>query len=60
MKINGFCKTMDAAKKLYTEFCDFDYIDYSETYNSDLLFIQELIKDYGLTDARKILKSYFE
>lgn len=51
---------MDAAKKLYTEFCDFDYIDYTETYNSDLLFINELIKSYGVTDARKILKAYFE
>ena len=51
---------MDAAKKLYTEFCDLDYMDYNETYNNDLLFIQELIKDYGINDARKILKACFE
>lgn len=48
------------ALALYKEFCDMDFMDYSETLESDLLFVQELITDYGLTDARKILKSYFE
>lgn len=51
---------MDAAKKLYFELIDLDYMDYYETQENDLLFIQEIIKDYDITDARKILKAYFD
>ena len=51
---------MNKVLALYKEFYDMDYNDYNETRESDLSFIQELIIDYGLTDARKILKAYFE
>lgn len=51
---------MNKALALYKEFCDMDYNDYNETRENDILFIQELIKSYGINDARKILKSYFE
>lgn len=51
---------MNKALALYKEFCDLDFMDYNETRENDILFIQELIKSYGINDARKILKSYFE
>ena len=49
---------MNKAIELYKEFCDMDFCDYSDTLQSDLLFISELINSYGIQDARKILKSY--
>ena len=50
---------MDALK-LYCEFIDLDFMDYSDTINQDIKLIQSIIDLYGLTDARQILKSYFE
>jgi len=51
---------MEKATALYNEFSDMDRADYIETYESDILFINELIKLYGVNDARQILKNYFE
>lgn len=48
------------ALQLYKEFIDLDFHDYDETRENDLKFIQSLIDCYGVNDARKILKSYFE
>ena len=48
------------AQKLYFEFIDLDFLDYSESYENDLQFIQTIIDAYGVQDARQILKSYFE
>ncbi len=51
---------MKDALKLYIEFIDMDYWDHLETASDDLKFINELVKAYGIQDARKILRSYFE
>ena len=51
---------MAQATQLYYEFCDMDLNDYAETYKNDIAFIQTLIDCYGVTDARQILKNYFE
>lgn len=51
---------MAQATQLYYEFIDLDFIDYQDTKDSDILFIQSLIDCYGVTDARQILKNYFE
>ena len=51
---------MTDALKLYAEFCDMDFWDHSETASQDLKFISELVKAYGIQDARQILTAYFE
>ena len=51
---------MAQATQLYYEFIDLDYMDYQDTKDSDILFIKSLIDCYGVTDARQILKNYFE
>lgn len=50
---------MDALK-LYYEFIDLDFMDYNDTINQDIKLIQSIIDLYGVTDARIILKNYFE
>lgn len=47
---------MEAAKKLYFEVIDLDFMDYEETTENDLLFIAGLIDAIGEADARKVLK----
>lgn len=51
---------MAQATQLYYEFIDLDFIDYQDTKENDITFIQALIDCYGVTDARQILKNYFE
>lgn len=51
---------MAQATQLYYEFIDLDLMDYQDTKDSDILFIQSLIDCYGVTDTRQILKNYFE
>lgn len=51
---------MAQATQLYYEFIDLDFIDYQDTKETDIAFIQALIDCYGVTDARQILKNYFE
>ena len=48
---------MAKAAELYQEFLDMDSMDYSETYESDLLFIAGLIDLLGVNGARKALES---
>lgn len=47
---------MEAAKKLYLEVIDLDFLDYEETRESDILFIAGLIDAIGEADTRKVLK----
>lgn len=51
---------MTEAQKFYNELIDLDFWDYTETYENDIMFIQSIINEYGVNDARKILQSYFE
>lgn len=51
---------MNIAYKLYCEFIDMDYQDYTEMLEHDLSFIQENINKYGVEKTREILKQYFE
>lgn len=50
---------MAQAISLYEEFCDMDYMDYIDTKEKDILFINELLKEYGLQETREILKAMF-
>lgn len=51
---------MTEAIKIYHEFCDMDFRDYEETAADDLQTIKAIIETYGATEARQILKNYFE
>ena len=48
------------AEQLYYELCDMDINDYSENYQSDIAFINQVITLYGLENARQILNAYFD
>ena len=52
-------ENMNEAYKLYNEFCDLDFWDYIDTFESDIIFVQTIINEYGPDEARQILKSYF-
>lgn len=45
---------------LYNELKDFDFLDYSDTLENDLDFIQTFIDLYGYQDAKRILLNYFD
>ena len=47
---------LEKAKQLYLESIDFDFADYEETKESDILFIAGLIDAIGEADTRKVLK----
>ena len=51
---------MDAALQIYEELKDLDYLDYMDTYESDLQFIKTLIDEIGAKAAREFLAQYFE
>ena len=51
---------MDAALQIYEELKDLDYLDYMDTYESDLQFIHTLITEIGANAAREYLMQYFE
>ena len=51
---------MNIAYKIYCELMDLDYLDYAETLQSDLEYIQDLINKHGVKAAREILKQSFE
>ena len=51
---------MDAALHIYEELKDLDYLDYMDTYESDLQFIHTLITEIGTNAAREYLMQYFE
>ena len=50
---------MTEAINLYNELCDLDFMDYNDSYDSDISFIKSVIECYGVKDARQILKEYF-
>jgi len=45
---------------LYNEFCDLDFMDYTETQESDISFITALLETLGETDTRAFLTAYFD
>lgn len=47
------------AQKIYNELCDLDFMDYTESIESDLDFIQALIDEIGAVNARAYLLDYF-
>ena len=51
---------MDQAMQIYEELKDMDYLDYMDTYESDLQFIKTLIDEIGAKAAREFLAQYFE
>ena len=42
---------------LYYDFSDMDNMDYVENKEQDILFIVELLKEYGLKETRTILEN---
>lgn len=48
------------AIELYQELKDLDFLDYSDTIENDLVFIQTFIDLYGYQDAKRILLNYFD
>ena len=51
---------MASAQALYYLFMDLDFMDYSETYESDILFITTLIQEIGYRNAKATLQAMFE
>ena len=48
------------AELIYEELKDMDYLDYYDTYESDIQFIRTLIEEVGEAGAREYLRQYFE
>lgn len=48
------------AELIYEELKDLDYLDYMDTYESDIQFIRTLIEEVGEAGAREFLAQYFE
>lgn len=46
---------MENAIKLYEEFMDLDFLDYEETFEKDIAFVQALIDELGIIAARNYL-----
>ncbi|MBO4541646.1 MAG: hypothetical protein J5725_00540 [Bacteroidales bacterium] len=51
---------MNAALQIYEELKDMDYLDYMESYESDIQFIGVLVQELGASAAREYLQQYFE
>ena len=51
---------MTEAIKIYRDLIDLDFMDYAETAGEDLQTIKAIIDTYGPTEAKQILKAYFE
>lgn len=51
---------MKEAIKIYSMFSDMDSGDYSETIESDLLFIKILIDTIGTADTIRTLENYYK
>lgn len=43
------------ALKLYINYIDMDYRDYMDSFIDDINYIKDLIKTYGIDEARNIL-----
>jgi hypothetical protein len=50
---------MAKAMEIYNDFCDMDYMDYSEQFEQDIQFINTLLQELGEADTRKFLTQYF-
>ena len=46
---------MAKAIELYKECMDMDFMDYSETLETDLLFISELLKEFSYEETKQML-----
>ena len=46
------------AERLYWEFVDMDYMDYEDSYESDIQFINTLLEVLGESGARDFLREY--
>lgn len=47
-------------EQLYYEMMDFDVMDYEDTYEQDLQFIEALIEAVGVDTARAVLREMVE
>ena len=48
------------AEKLYFEMVDMDYMDYEDTYERDIQFIEALVEAVGIDTARAVLREMVE
>lgn len=46
---------MEKAIKLYEELKDMDFIDYQDTNEEDIAYLDRLIKKYGIRKAKEML-----
>ena len=49
-----------SAYEIYDLFCDMDFMDYEETRESDVLFIQTLLDTIGERDTISVLREMME
>ena len=48
------------SEQLYYECMDLDFMDYADTYEADIAFIDALIEAVGVTTARAVLREMTE